>query len=160
MKKGLKYLLLTTCAALALGCGSMLFQPDPLYKEHAQKLREQVEKLPDGEIRMLSDITPFNWDRLYRFAPYTSAEEIYQTIGEGQRGLNIQSTVDEGMMQILFLKDQQVVCHLYGYPSQVGVSFDLGDFNGRHSLLLQAQAHPTFLVDHHSAGYSTLTLQP
>ena len=43
---------------------------------------------------------------------------IYETVG--YKWDNISETVNEGMNQIVFLKDEKVVCYLYGYPQNNG----------------------------------------
>lgn len=67
----------------------------------------------------LSDITPFEWDVIYSFDPYTSKDMIYETVG--YKWDNISETLSEGMNQIVFLKDGKVVCYLYGYPENNGI---------------------------------------
>jgi hypothetical protein len=66
----------------------------------------------------LSDVTPFEWDVIYSFDPYTSKDMIYETVG--YKWDNISETLSEGMNQIAFLKDGKVVCYLYGYPENNG----------------------------------------
>ena len=72
----------------------------------------------------LTTFTPFEWDKVYSFAPYLSKEAIYEIIG--YKWDNISETVSEGMNQIVFVKDGKVVCYLYGYPenNKFGLFFD------------------------------------
>ena len=72
----------------------------------------------------LSKFTPFEWDKVYSFAPYLSKEAIYETIG--YKWDNISETVSEGMNKIVFVKDGKVVCYLFGYPesNKIGIFFD------------------------------------
>lgn len=74
----------------------------------------------------LSQWTPFEWDTLYSFAPYTPKDKIYEVIG--YKWDNITETVDEGMNQIVFMKDGEVICYLYGYPENIKISFDFGEY--------------------------------
>lgn len=45
-------------------------------------------------------------------------ENIYEIIG--YKWDTISETVSEGMNQIVFMKDKQVVCYVYGYASNNG----------------------------------------
>lgn len=74
----------------------------------------------------LSQWTPFEWDTLYSFAPYTSKDKIYEVIG--YKWDNITETVNEGMSQIVFVKDNKVICYLYGYPENIKIGFDFGEY--------------------------------
>jgi len=78
----------------------------------------------------LSSFTTFEWDTLYSFAPYTSNETIYQVVGYQWDKIN--STVSEGMNQIVFLKDGKVVCYIDGYPDKYKVFFEFGQYNGNY----------------------------
>ena len=66
----------------------------------------------------LSDITPFEWDLVYSFDPYTPKELIYETVG--YKWDSISETVNGGMNQLVFMKNKKVVCYLYGYPANNG----------------------------------------
>lgn len=70
------------------------------------------------ETVVLHQLTPFEWDAVYTFNPYTSREEIARCIGFGSR--SIQETVSEGMTQLLFVHEKKVVCSICGYPSGIG----------------------------------------
>lgn len=98
-----------------------------LWDANAELLKEEVLELNVDTIH-LEDITPFEWDVVYSFNPYTSKEEIYKTIG--YKWDRISETVSEGMNQIVFLKDGKVVCYLYGYPTNngYGINFIKGNY--------------------------------
>ncbi|MCB2300565.1 hypothetical protein [Clostridium tagluense] len=81
--------------------------------------------------------TPFEWDTLYSFAPYTTKGEIYKTIG--YKWVPISTTVSEEMNQIVFIKDGKVVCYLYGYPEDNKFGFDFGKYEGSHIKLTAPQ---------------------
>lgn len=100
-----------------------------LWDENSKLLREKVLSVGQTiETINLLDITPFEWDVVYSFEPYTPQDKVYNTIG--YKWDNISETVSEGMNQIVFLKDGKVVCYLYGYPSNngYGISFDSTDY--------------------------------
>lgn len=87
-----------------------------LLKEEVLSIESTVEEID------LLNITPFDWDKVYFFGPYTPKESIYETVG--YKWDTISETVNEGMNQVVFLQDDQVVCYLYGYPenNQFGIS--------------------------------------
>ena len=90
-----------------------------LWHVNAGLLKEEVLSVEQSvETVNLNDITPFEWDVAYSFDPYTSKDMIYKTVG--YKWDNINETVNEGMSQIVFLKDGKVVCYLYGYPENNG----------------------------------------
>lgn len=73
-----------------------------------------------GEIN-LKDITPFDWDKAYVFEPHSSPKKIYDTIG--YKWNDIKKTDSEDMIQMIFMKNKKVVCHLYGYEKQLFIDF-------------------------------------
>ena len=90
-----------------------------LWDVNADLLKEEVLSIEKSvETVNLTDITPFEWDIVYSFNPYTTKDTIYETVG--YKWDNISETVNEGMNQIVFLKDGKVVCYLYGYPQNNG----------------------------------------
>ena len=93
-----------------------------LLKEEVLSIEQSVETVN------LTDITPFEWDVVYSFDPYTTKDTIYETIG--YKWDNISETVNEGMNQIVFLKDGKVVCYLYGYPENNGYGIYFTSENG------------------------------
>ena len=66
-------------------------------------------------------------DILYSFAPYTTKEKIYEAIG--YKWDDISQTVGEGMSQIVFVKEGKIVCYLYGYPENIKLGFNFGEYN-------------------------------
>ena len=90
-----------------------------LWDVNADLLKEEVLSIGKSvETVNLTDITPFEWDVVFSFDPYTTKDTIYETVG--YKWDNISETVNEGMNQIVFLKDGKVVCYLYGYPQNNG----------------------------------------
>lgn len=98
-----------------------------------------------GEKVNLAQLTPFEWDKVYSFGPYESKESVYKTIG--YKWDRISETVSEGMNQLVFLKDDKVVCYIYGYPqnNKYGISFDSTNSNDEVAVLY-AKDNPVFDV--------------
>ncbi|PJN90725.1 hypothetical protein CVN76_09145 [Bacillus sp. mrc49] len=96
-----------------------------LWDVNEELLKEEVLSIGNSvETINLLDVTPFDWDVVYSFRPYTPKDDIYETVG--YKWDTISETVNEGMNQIVFLNDGKVVCYLYGYPENngYGISFE------------------------------------
>ncbi|WP_222439383.1 hypothetical protein [Sporosarcina sp. BP05] len=93
---------------------------EELMKQEMLNIGESVESVN------LSNVTPFEWDIVYSFSPYTSKDTIYKTVG--YKWDTISETVSEGMNQLVFMKEEKVVCYLYGYPANngYGIYFNSG----------------------------------
>ena len=95
-----------------------LFNKD-VWDVNEELLKQEVMNIGDSvESVNLSDVTPFEWDVVYSFDPYTSKNTIYQTVG--YKWDTISETVNGGMNQLVFMKNKKVVCYLYGYPANNG----------------------------------------
>ncbi|WML58807.1 hypothetical protein [Neobacillus sp. PS2-9] len=104
-------------------------QNEDLLKEEVLSLGASVETVN------LREITPFKWDVAYSFPPYTPKEDIYKTVG--YKWDRVSETVNEGMDQIVFMKDGKVVCYIYGYPENkgYGLSIQTDQYKGAASFL-------------------------
>ncbi|QOR64784.1 hypothetical protein IM538_13050 [Cytobacillus suaedae] len=103
---------------------------------NAKLLKEKVSQMDESvESIHLTEITPFEWDKVYFFYPYTPKETVYKTVG--YEWDTISETVSEGMNQIVFLKEGKVVCYVYGYPDTIGygLSYSGGPYNDVASIL-------------------------
>ncbi|MBM7602571.1 hypothetical protein JOC75_000541 [Metabacillus crassostreae] len=106
------------------------------FKEKILSIDESVEKVN------LIDVTPFEWDVAYSFNPYTSNEDVYEMVG--YKWADITETINEGMNQIVFMKDEEVVCYVYGYPENNGYGLY---FN---TLMVTSDSQLVFQVDRSS----------
>lgn len=96
-------------------------------KRNNRRLKEsmaQLTSMEPGSKISLSGITPFLWDEVYSFDPYTSAEEMETVLKTDGRGLR--ETVNEGMTQLIFLHEGKVVADICGYAENLGYDIDLG----------------------------------
>lgn len=76
----------------------------------------------------LQEVAPFDWDKFYVFAPYTTKEHIEDILKFKDK--EIKSTIDEAMLQLIFVTDEnKIVCYIYGYADDLGyeISFDAID---------------------------------
>lgn len=115
---------------------------NPFKKEiwdiNAQKLINSFDNIDENlYIEDISEYIPFEWDELYSFSPYTPKEEIYEIIG--YEWDNIKETVSESMNQLVFIKDDKVVCYLYGYPENMKLGFNFGMYKGNYIKLTSEQ---------------------
>ena len=131
MKVKRSYLIKVIIIGISFLYATVLINPikKDLWNMNSKLLKEQILLLgPNTETLNLSDITPFQWEKIYSFAPYMPKDKIYAAIG--YKWDNIRETVGEQMNQIVFLKDGKVVCYVYGYPSnnRYGISFHSMDY--------------------------------
>ncbi|MDR4889856.1 hypothetical protein RGU12_20385 [Fredinandcohnia sp. QZ13] len=122
-----------------------LFKKD-LWEKNEDMLRENVLKIGQSvETVELTEVTPFEWDTVYSFSPYTPKNEIYETVG--YKWDRIQETVNEGMNQIVFLQDGKVVCYVYGYPTnnRYGIYYS-GDVTSGGATVLNSSEDLKFQV--------------
>ncbi len=133
----------------------LLFRPVPVREANAQEFARSFQ-LISGEavIEDLSEFTAFEWDTLLAFAPYTTREYIYGVVGYEWE--SIRPTVSEGMNQVVFLKDGEVVCYLHGYPDRYRVYFDFGAYPESH-LELSAASAPSFKTQINEDGIRVFT---
>lgn len=109
-----------------------------IWDTNADKLKNSFNFISENAvIEDLSKFTPFKWDTLYSFAPYTPKEEVYKIIG--YRWDNISEIINEGLNQIVFVKDGKVVCYLYGYPENNKLGFNFGKYEGSYIKLTSEQ---------------------
>jgi len=109
-----KIILIFVCALILVSCTSQ-------QTDNTNALITNIKALENKTEVMLKDITPFEWETVYSFGPYTSKEEIQKIIGFKA---DVGETVNEGMPHLIFVKDQEVVCELLGYPSNLGISIN------------------------------------
>ncbi|RFB14830.1 hypothetical protein DZB84_15480 [Bacillus sp. HNG] len=117
-----------------------------LWEKNEDLLQENVLKIGKSvETIELTEVTPFEWDTVYSFSPYTPREEIYETVG--YKWDRIQETVNEGMNQIVFLQDGKVVCYVYGYPTNNGYGiYYSGDITSGGATVLNSSEELKFQV--------------
>ena len=110
---------------LCNGCGSG--KEDNPHKQQVIESIGQIEVSAGGEMEMsLKQLTPFEWEKVYFFKPYTSKESIKEVIGCKIK--DYYYSVSDSDSQIYFVNDGEVVCSLAGnYETlkfRVDYSFD------------------------------------
>lgn len=124
-----KFWAIVSVFTLVVGMSIFLISnPDNNWKNNSTKFVTQVdtlvEKSEDKELTVddFKEITPFEWDYMYSFTPYTPKEDIENTIGF--KWSKITENVNEGTNQVIFTKGDKVVCYFNGYPESDKVYFD------------------------------------
>lgn len=97
---------------------------NPVVAYHNHELGKAITSLNTRETT-LNAVVPFEWDLVYTFAPYTSQSEIEELIGF--RSGSIRMAVNEGMVQLLFVKGDRVVASICGYDSSLGYDVNFTD---------------------------------
>jgi len=81
-----------------------------MIKDNAQLLRQAlIENVTEYKIIALSDLTPFEWDRVLFFGGYTHPETMYEAAGYKWDRI---SEVGEFETDLIFMYKNKVVCYL------------------------------------------------
>lgn len=106
---------------------------DPVSRNNrafSRAVKQWAGQAQEGDRISLWELTPFSWNWVYTFAPYTTKDEMEQVIGCS--GKELKETVNEGMVQLVFVDydkdsgENRVVCDICGYGSNLGYSVSLG----------------------------------
>ena len=111
---------------LVLLVTALILGRHPVMRWNSSRLKAAVQAA-EGDTVTLNEVVPFGWDTVYTFAPYESKAEIEETIGFSSSAIQ-ENWINEGMVHLLFVKDQNVVASVLGYPEELGYSID---FNGQ-----------------------------
>lgn len=93
-------------------------------KLNNENLQKAITSIKENEVA-LNDVVPFEWERLYTFKPYTTKEDIESIIGF--KNQYISETINEGMVQLIFIKDKRIVSNVLNYTDNLGYSIDFYD---------------------------------
>ena len=115
-------LIIILCAALFVCLVLLAFFGNPIVLKNGYDFGQAVKNINAQTIE-LNDITTFEWDMVYSFTPYTSKQEMENVIGF--KSSHITETMSEGMVQLIFVKGNKVVCCIQGYNSNLGYDISL-----------------------------------
>jgi hypothetical protein len=104
-----------------LFCVLMLVACTSQQNKNEEALINNIKALENKTEVVLNNITPFEWDVVYSFTPYTTKEMIQEAIGFEA---NVGETVNECMPHLVFVKDKEIVCEILGYTSNLGIDVD------------------------------------
>lgn len=116
-----------------------------------------LKSQPEGTSISLSSLTSFSWDRVYSFDPYTSTEEMEQILGFSDP--NLTETVNEGMEQLFFVENRQVVAGICGYRENLGFSVNLGEWEADRPYRSVRAEQDQFTLSFDSSGNPQLIFE-
>ena len=87
------------------------------------KFKEKI--LLQNDVIELSELTPFEWDKVYFFDAYLEKDTIYEILGFKWNA--IKRSLNDNENQVLFVKDNKVVCYSFGYKDEYYVYCDFED---------------------------------
>lgn len=118
-KKFLIIVFMIVCTFLAF----KLKIEDIKLSNNTKKLEANLKSNLNKGNNVCKDLFDFYYDKVYVFQPYLSKREMEKEIGFKYNKLR--ETVNEGMMNILFVKDNAQIVYLYGYPTDLGYYIDI-----------------------------------
>jgi hypothetical protein len=121
MKKRILFVFFSIAVILIVG--ERMFG-SPLVKYNNYHLKQNMQTISESEVT-LNSVVPFEWDTVYTFPPYTSKAKIEKTIGFESN--EIKETVNEGMVNLLFVKGNTVTGSICDYPKNLGYSIEFKD---------------------------------
>lgn len=108
--------------ALAIG---LLTNPDKINKNNSL-LKESILGIANETKQVyINDIVPFKWTKVYEFAPYISVKEQERIIGF--KSSRLSESVNEGMLNLVFVNDEEAVSIITGYSEYFGYNIKLSD---------------------------------
>lgn len=121
MKKKVCIVTAVTIVMLAI---SYYIVGNPFVAYNNYRLKQSIHTISKTEVT-LNEIVPFEWDTVYTFTPYTSRSEIEKIIGFKSNA--IKETINEGMVQLLFVKGSAVSGSVCGYAENLGYCIYFSD---------------------------------
>jgi len=118
-KKALVIVLIIVCTFLAF----KLKSKDIKLSNNTKKVEVNLKSYSNEESSVCEYLFDFDYDKVYVFQPYLSKREMEKEIGFKYNKLR--ETVNEGMVNILFVKDNYPIVYLYGYPTDLGYYIDI-----------------------------------
>ncbi len=117
----------------SFGAAEVILIGNPVVRLHNRQLCKAVTGLEEGQTVTLEQLVPFEWDKVYTFEPYTSRQEIADVIGFDSG--SIETTVDEGQLQLLFVKGDKITASVCAYPSALGYDVQFsGEYGEERSI--------------------------
>lgn len=93
-----------------------------LQNENSSTFINKISSLEDGQEYRLSDVVPFEWDNMYVFSEYTDEAYIEKVIGTESSRIHISDS--EGMQQVIFVRNKEVVGYIQGMDYKLGFSVE------------------------------------
>lgn len=130
--------------------------------ENRKQFNQRIGEIGGNQIISLNDLTPFQWDSLYAFGPYTSVGTMAEIMGV-ERWL-IRRSWNEGQLNMYFIKDNRIVCRINGCPTNLDYFFlfrrpNTGTLFDDNALFVKIDSNdnPKFYIDT-TGEFTRLTL--
>ena len=123
MIKNTKTDLIIILAIVCIVMGFVLKSEDIKVNKNMNKFEQNLDNLLNNQNHTCKDLFDFDYDMVYVFQPYLNKNQIEKEIGF--KYWKIKETINENMMNILFIKDNKPVVYLYGYPEDSGYYIDI-----------------------------------
>lgn len=128
------------CAVLVLAIGYLIVG-NPIVFMNNRRLKRAITEITADTVT-LNEVVPFEWDSVYMPGPYASKENIEKLIGFKSASIK-ENWINEGMVQLIFVKDQRVVSSVLSYPENLGYSIGFRNYGPR----IDAKDHVRFQVE-------------
>ena len=147
--KALKAALIFLVTLAVISAGAYLLCGNPMVHIRNRQLKNAVTSLTEDSIT-LNEAVPFDWDAVYTFPPYIDKEDIEKIVGFKSPVIEA-NQINEGMVHLLFVKEEKVMASVLGYPDNLGYSISFPD-------VIHAEDETEFAVSHKD-GITVLSLE-
>ena len=120
MKKRIITTVIFLAALVLVSCIMVQVNQSGRVSSNGKRLGETLKQVNKTEITWDEE-----WDTMYCFTPYTSKEAMVQTVGFDSRFL--QEGEYDDMVNLVFVKDQEVVAAVYGHGADLGYRLSAGE---------------------------------
>ena len=111
MKKIIKWIGLIIIVIALLITATKIIEYNSLISQNTRQLERGLsQNLANGKVR---NLITFNYDKMYVFEPYQSLDKMEKQIGF--KYSKLKEGTSEGIINILFVKDNRTVAYLFGY---------------------------------------------
>lgn len=90
---------------------------------NTKSLEKTLSKSLNNKENTCKYLFDFDYDKVYVFQPYLPKEVMEEEIGF--KYWKLKETINEGMVNMLFVENNKPVAYLYGYPSDLGSYIDI-----------------------------------
>jgi len=122
MKKKTKITMIILFSIVLIAFTGYLAIGNPVIFINNNKLANSIKSI-DAKVIKLNEVVPFDWDVVYTFNPYASKESIEEIVGFKSADIKA-NNINEGMVHLIFVKDEKVVASILGYSKNVGYRLD------------------------------------
>ncbi len=130
-----KFLLALAVAAVFVVGGCYLLVGDPVVFYNNQKMNSAMVH-EDSEVITFDQITEFEWDTMYSFNHTMTKADIEGVLGF-QSGA-IKEPSSDTYIQVVFLKDNKIVCNLNGVYTSLGYNIIFADTTQKYHKILNS----------------------